>query len=240
MYIEFKVHARAVDEILKNLSLVLRELADEVSRGFSPHLALERLHENAVYGKYTDRLIALLVKRGRVQGSLRDALKGIEELMPVQLRLSLWLVVNGEELGATPDVYNELADTMLEYSLCLRGFKRSCESYRYLGIGMCILSIGLVLGLFATLISRIATIGALMRDQAGSVVPAMSFMIASPEQLPMIKNTVYFGVVANSIVLAVTTGKTLDWRFGGSFRDMVIVTAVLVLAVVLGVFMGWL
>ena len=239
-YIEFKVHARAVDEILENLPLVLRDLADEVSRGFSPHLALERLHENAVYGKYTDRLIALLVKRGRVQGSLRDALKGIEKLMPVQLRLSLWLVVNGEELGATPDVYNELADTMLEYSMCLRGFKRSCESYRYLGIGMCILSIGLVLGLFATLISRIATIGALMRDQAGGVVPAMPFMIASPEQLPMIKNVVYFGVVANSIVLAVTTGKTLDWRFGGSFRDMVIVTAVLILAVVLGVLMGWL
>ena len=38
-------------------------------------------------------------------------------------------------------------------------------------------------------------------------------------------------VVANSIVLAVTTGKTLDWRFGGFFRDIVIVTIVLVLGV---------
>ena len=107
MYIEFKVHARAVDEILENPPLALRDLANEVSRGFFSHLALERLHENTVYGKYTDRLIALLVKRGRVQGSLRGALRGIEELIPVQLRLFLWLIVNGEELNASLSINEE-------------------------------------------------------------------------------------------------------------------------------------
>ena len=49
----------------------------------------------------------------------------------------------------------------------------------------------------------------------------------------MVKNVVYFDVVANSIVLAVTTGKTLDWRFSGFFRDIVIVAIVLVLGVIM-------
>ena len=66
----------------------------------------------------------------------RTKIQGIEELIPVQLRPVLWLMVNDKELGTTSDVYNELADIMLEYSLRLRGFKRSCESYRYLRISL--------------------------------------------------------------------------------------------------------
>ena len=51
-------------------------------RGVLAHQALEGLYENATYGKFTDRFIALLVKHARVLGSLRDALKGVEHLLP--------------------------------------------------------------------------------------------------------------------------------------------------------------
>ncbi|RLF23099.1 MAG: hypothetical protein DRN15_07125 [Thermoprotei archaeon] len=235
-YLEFRLHARVVDELLENLPTVLRDIADEVERGFSPHQALERLYENATYGKFTDRFIALLVKRARVLGSLRDALRGIEHLLPIQMRLSLWLLTLGEELGASSGVYHGLADAMLEYYLALRSFKRGCQGYRLMALGMVALTIGLVITLFSTLVSRIAIVGQLVSSAEGLV--SLPFSIASPELLPVIKDWVYAGVAVNSLILALVTGKTLDWRIGGSFRDLIIVSIMLLGTLMIGLITG--
>ena len=235
-YLEFKLHARVIDELLENLPTILRDIADEVERGFSPHQALERIYENATYGKFTDRFIALLVKRARVLGSLRDALRGIEHLLPIQMRLSLWLLTLGEELGASSGVYHELADAMLEYYLALRSFKRGCQGYRLMALGMVALTIGLVITLFSTLVSRIAIVGQLVSSAEGLV--SLPFSIASPELLPVIKDWVYAGIAVNSLILAIVTGKTLDWRIGGSFRDLIIVSIMLLGALIVGLATG--
>ena len=235
-YLEFRLHARVIDELLENLPTILRDIADEVERGFSPHQALERLYENATYGKFTDRFIALLVKRARVLGSLRDALKGIEQLLPIQMRLSLWLLTLGEELGASAGVYHELADAMLEYHLALRSFKKGCQGYRLMALGMVGLTIGLVITLFSTLVSRIAMVGQLVGSAEGIV--SLPFSIASPESLPIIKDWVYAGIAVNSLILALTTGKTLDWRLGGGFRDMMAVAIMVLGSLILGLALG--
>ena len=231
-WIEFKIHANTIDEILENLPTILRDLADEVEQGFSPHQALERLFENATYGKFTDKFIALLVKRARVFGSLRDSLIGIEKLLPVQARLALWLIVLGEELGATSSVYHELADAMHEYYLSLKSFKRSCQGFRWMAIGLAALTIALVITLFSTLISRISIISELAFKAEGII--SLPFNIAGPEQLPLIKDWIYASVSLNSIVLALTAGKTLDWRLGGAFRDVALVSAIILTALAFG------
>ncbi|MCS7386517.1 MAG: hypothetical protein NDF55_07285 [archaeon GB-1867-005] len=231
-WIEFKVHANTIDEILENLPAILRDLADEVDQGFSPHQALERLFENATYGKFTDKFIALLVKRARVFGSLRDSLTGIEHLLPVQARLALWLIILGEELGATSSVYHELADAMHEYYLSLKSFKRSCQGFRWMAIGLVALTIGLVITLFSTLISRISIISELAFKAEGII--SLPFNIAGLTQLPTIKDWIYASVALNSIVLALTAGKTLDWRLGGAFRDVALVSTIILLALIFG------
>ena len=235
-YFEFRLHARVVDELLENLPTVLRDVADEVERGFSPHQALERLYENATYGKFTDRFIALLVKRARVLGSLRDALKGVEQLLPIQMRLALWLLTLGEELGASSGVYHELADAMLEYHLALRGFKKGCQGYRLMALGMVGLTIGLVITLFSTLVSRIAVVGQLIGGAEGLI--SLPFSIASPELLPVIKDWVYAGIAVNSLILALATGKTLDWRIGGGLRDMIAIATMILGGLILSLMLG--
>ncbi|MCD6361622.1 MAG: type II secretion system F family protein, partial [Armatimonadetes bacterium] len=196
-YMEFRVHSQVVDELLENLPTILRDIADEVERGFSPHQALERLYENAAYGKYTDRFIALIVKRARVLGSLRDAIMGIESLLPIQMRLALWLLTLGEELGATSGVYQELADAILEYYLALRSFKRGCQGYRLVGIGMVALTLGLTTVLFTTLINRIALVGQLVESASAGGLISLPFSIVSPEVLPRVKDWIYASMSVN-------------------------------------------
>jgi len=237
-FIEFRIHSQVVDELLENLPSILRDIADEVERGFSPHQALERLYENAAYGKYTDRFIALIVKRARISGSLRDAIMGIESLLPIQMRLALWLLTLGEGLSATSGVYQELADAMLEYYLALRSFKRGCQGYRLVGISMVALTLGLTVALFSTLISRIALVGQLVECASAGGLISLPFSIVSPEVLPRVKDWIYASMSVNSLILALVNGKTLDWRFGGSFRDLMIISLMILTSLSLGLTLG--
>ncbi|MCD6155418.1 MAG: type II secretion system F family protein [Candidatus Verstraetearchaeota archaeon] len=230
-WVEFKIHAKAIDEILEYLPTILRDLADEIERGFTPHQALENISGNASYGKFTDKFIALLVKRARIYGSLRDALTGIGDLLPIQARLALWLIILGEELGATSTIYHELADLMFEYYLALKSFRRSCQGYRWMAIGLAALTITLVITLFSTLISKISLIGQ-AAFQAGQFL-TLPFNIADPGQLPKIKDWIYTSISLNSIILGLTAGKTLDWRIGGGFRDATIISTIMLAALTL-------
>lgn len=45
--------------------------------------------------------------------------------------------------------------------------------------------------------------------------------------MPIIKDWVYVGIAVNSLILALVTDKTLDWRLGEGLRDMMTVAVMI-------------
>ncbi len=220
-WLEFRTHARAVDQIIDRLPIFLRDIADEVHRGIPPFMAIEYISETHSYGIWMDRLISLLVRRMRLTGSLRSAVEGIEHLLPHPFRVSLGLVILGEEYGASAEAYHILADIMSEYMLSIREFRRGNQSYRWVALGIVFMSIALVVVLFNTVVMKIAIAGEMIQ-RAPTPLP---LLIVTPEQVPMLKDWIYTMLVINSSTLGIVIGKTLDWRIGGGFREMALVSS---------------
>ena len=233
-FLEFRLHAQIIDEIIDKLPSLLRDLASEIHRGAPPHIGLERVSETHTYGPWMDRLVSLIVRRLRITGSLKEAIAGIERLLPEPVKVSFSLIVLSEEYGAGAESYHILADIMSEYMLMIREFKRGNTGYRWLSIGMALLTFGMVLLLFNTVVGKIAMAGELMK-QAPVPLPVM---LVTPEQLPMLKDWICTMVIVNGAVLGMVTGKTLDWRIGGGLRDVAIISGSFVTLLVLSTIFG--
>jgi len=74
--------------------------------------------------------------------------------------------------------------------------------------------------------------GALLQENPGLV--SLPFQPPAPEELPVIKDWVYFTVAVNSLILAIVTGKTAGWRLGDSFKEALKVSLLLLAALALG------
>ena len=74
----------------------------------------------------------------------------------------------------------------------------------------------------------------------GMITPeAMAFLwLCIDAKLPIIKDWIYASVSLNSVVLALTAGKTLDWRLDGAFRDIALVSAMTIAALTIGLILG--
>jgi len=228
-YIEFKREARVVDEILEMLPNVIRDLADEIHRGSPPAIALERISESHSYGEWMDRLISLLIRRLRITGSLKEALRGLEPFLPEPMKVALGLMIVSEEYGARPESYHMLADILNEYMLSIREFKRGNQMYRWVSLSMVFLSVILVFVLFKTVVARIAMVSKII-----SVSPTpIPISIVTPEEIPAIRDWMYLMIAVNSSSLALAMGKTLDWRVGGGFRDLILVCIFIIVILII-------
>ena len=225
-YIEWRLYSRTVDEVVEDLPRVLRDVADEVARGYSPHQALENIAEG--YGGYTGRLLSLIIKEARVCGGLREAYTRLKNILPKPWRISLELLALTEEAGGGAGALNTLADTMLEYTLMIRELRRSTQIYRVLSLGFTAMTLALLSFLFNTVVVAVAAAG-----RAAQMAPtALPFSPVPPEDLPLFKDAVYTMVAASSVFLALVTGKTTEWRIGGSLLDLAL-TSIILLAFLL-------
>jgi len=78
----------------------------------------------------------------------------------------------------------------------------------------------------------------LMRTNIVPNEDEVDISIVSPEALPRVKDWIYASMSVNSLILALVTGKTLDWRLGGSFRDLMIISLMILASLSLGLTLG--
>ena len=231
-YLEWRLQARVQDELLENLPLVLRGVAEQVARGLAPHQALENVARLGGFPKYTTRLLSLIVKEARVHGSLRDAYEKIKGLLPKPWRVSLELLTQAEEMGAGSGAIHALADSVSEYVIAIREFRRATSTYKWLSLGMTALTFALLAFISRTVMVKMAVIGALLEQSQGLVT--LPFKPPTPDQLPAIKDSIYLAAAANSLALAVVAGKTVGWRLGDSIPEL-LKTSLLLIALLLAV-----
>ena len=231
--LDWRRQARVFNELLDDLHLVLRDIAEQVDREFSPHQAVENIYSVGGYGRYTMRLISLLVKEARVSGSLRDAYGKIRELLPKPWRISLELISLIEEMGAGSSAVHALSDAMGEYMIALREFKRGIRGYKWLAIFMTLLTLFLLIFLSNTVMPKFVQIGLILEENPGMFT--MPIQPPRPEELPAIKDVIYLMVAANSIALSFVIGKTSGWTLGEGVKEA-LKTCMIILAVVLGAF----
>lgn len=215
--LEWKLQRRVGDELLESLPLVLRTVAEQVDRGLSPHQALENAAALGGFPKYTTRLLSLIVKEARVYGSLRDAYERVKALLPRPWRVSLELLTLADEAGAGSAAIHALADSMAEYVLAVRELRRSTSIYRWVALGMVGLTLGLLALVANTVMVKMALAGALLEENALISAPIRP---PPPEELPAIKDWIYAAAAANSLALAVVTGKTVGWRLGDALPEV--------------------
>ena len=232
-YLDWKRQTNVFNELLDDLPLVLRDIAEQVDREFSPHQAVENIYASGGYGRYTNRLISLLVKEARVMGSLRDAYNKVKTLLPKPWRISLELISLIEEMGAGSGAVHALSDAMGQYILALREFKRSIRGYRWLSLFMTLLTLFLLIFLSNTVMPKYAMLGLMLEENPG--VLSMPLQPPKPEELPAIKDVIYLMIAANSIALSFVIGKTSGWTLGEGIREA-LKTSIVVLAVILGAF----
>ena len=232
-YLDWRRQTRVFNELLDDLPLVLRDIAEQVDREFSPHQAVENIYSVGGYGRYTMRLISLLVKEARVAGSLRDAYEKIKNLLPKPWKISLELISLIEEMGAGSAAVHALSDAIGEYMVALREFRRGIMGYRWLSLFMTLLTLFLLIFLSNTVMPKYAMLGLLLEEnQAMFTMPVQP---PKPEELPSIKDVIYLMVAANSIALSLVIGKTSGWTIGEGVKE-VLKTCMIILAVVLGAF----
>ena len=143
-YIEWRLQDKVTQQLMDDLPRFLRDVAEQTGRGFSVHQALENSYSVGGYGRYTMKLLSLIVKEARIHGSLRSAYVKVRKLLPKQWRVSLELLTLIEEAGAGSGAVHSLADAMGEYVLMIREFRRSTSSYKYLSLGLTALTVALI------------------------------------------------------------------------------------------------
>ena len=157
-WLEFKRHAAALDEIFYGSPALLRDVADEVRRGQSPIQALARLSEDRSYGPHMDRFLRLLVNKVRLQGPAR-ALADLKPYLPKQVYTSLSLLFDADELGASPETFDVLADVMRDYADTVRAYKRRVSAVRWTAFLTVGIGLGISVYLFGTVLRQIALAG---------------------------------------------------------------------------------
>jgi len=110
----------------------------------------------------------------------------------------------------------------------IRELRRSTQIYRVLSLGFTAMTLALLSFLFNTVVVAVAAAG-----RAAQMAPtALPFSPVPPENLPLFKDAVYTMVAASSVFLALVTGKTTEWRIGGSLLDLAL-TSIILLAFLL-------
>ncbi len=228
-WIEFRREASIVDDIVEKLPILMRDLADEIYRGAPPLLALERISEVHSYDVWMDRLISLIIRRIRITGSIREALKGIQSLLPYPMRIALGLLTLSEEYGARAESYHLLADILNEYMISVREFRKGNQIYRWVSLFIVTLSLSLIYILFHIVVYKVAMISELIRE----VPSPLPISVIKPNEIPIAKDAIYSMVLVNSFILSLIIGKTLDWRIGSGFREAFIISVMMILIVLL-------
>jgi len=223
-YLEWRLQAKVQDELLESLPLVLRGVAEQVSKGFSVHQALENVAKAGGLPRYADKLLTLILKEARIYGSLRDAYVKVRDLLPKPWRFSLELLVVAEEVGAGAGAIHSLADSVAEYVASVREFRRKTGAYKWLSLGMAALTLALLGFISHTVMARMAAIGLLAEQNPAVTLP---FKPPTPDQLPALKDSIYLAAAANSLALAVVTGKTSGWRMGDALPELLKTSALL-------------
>ncbi|MCD6563837.1 MAG: type II secretion system F family protein [Thermoproteales archaeon] len=217
-YIEWRKQKMIQEELFETLPIFLRSIAEQTSKGFSVGQAIENILESGGLGKYTSRLISLIVKEARIFGSLRDAYGRLKELLPFPWRVSLELLALTDELGSGSGALHRLADTMSEYMISIREFRRSSTGYSWLSLMMAGLTLVLMMVVSNTVMVKLALIGSVLEENKGMV--SLPFNPPSPSELPVLKDWIYFMITSNILTLAVVTGKTLGWCIGDSLKEL--------------------
>lgn len=216
------------EELFESLPVFLRSIAEQTSKGFSVGQAIENILESGGLGKYTSRLISLIVKEARIFGSLRDAYNRLKDLLPFPWRVTLELLSLADELGSGSGALHRLADTMSEYMISIREFKSSATGYSWLSMIMSALTLILMMVVSNTVMVKLALIGSVLEENPGMI--SLPFKPPSPSELPILKDWIYLMITSNLLTLAVVTGKTLGWCIGDSIKE-ILKTSLLILAI---------
>jgi len=235
-YLEYRKHAKAVDETVENLPVFLRDIADEVKRGYSPIQALSTVHESKSYGKYFDRLLRLLVNKIRLQG-VREALLSLEPYLPKQVFFSLDLLADADEIGARAEVFDVLADIMHDWVSSMRAYKASVKLSKYTSLFAVACAAGITVFLFGSVVGMVAKAGDIVRGTASTYAPVAVDIVTS-DQVPVLKNTIFTALAVTAVVLGVVEGKVSSFRFGEGLRETVIMVSTVLFSVVFGTLLG--
>ena len=224
--IRWRLQSRVQSELMEGLPVVLREVAAQVEKGYSPHQALENVASMGSSSKYVSKLLSLIIKEARVYGSLREAYSKIADLLPKPWKVSLELLALGEEMGSGASAIHALADSMAEYVATMRELRRLTSPYKWLSLAMSILTLSLLAYISRMVMVKMAQIGALMA--AGGATVTMPFTPPTPEELPKLLDVVFLQASANSIILSIVTGKTVGWRMGDSIVEVLKASAAVI------------
>ena len=235
-YFEWRIQDSATRQLLEDLPRILRDVAEQVDKGYGVHRALENAYSTGGYQKYTMKLLSLLIKEARIKGSLREAYDRVKSLLPKPWRISLELLVLIEETGAGAGATHALADSMHEYMLMIREFRRSTSAYKYLSLGMTALTVALILFIMNTVMVKLVLVGALLAENPGIVT--LPFSPPTPEELPIIKDYIFLLIALNSLILSIVTGKTCGWRLGDSIAQLLKTSILLLIALSLSSFIA--
>ena len=238
-YLEFRRHARAIDETIENLPTFIRDVADEVKRGASPLQALAHIHETRSYGRYFDRLLRLLINKINLQG-VRKALEDLKPYLPRQVFFCLDVIADADEIGARAEVFDVLADIMHDWVNSIHEFQASVRIGKYTSLMAMLCAIGITIFLFGHIVKMIASAGDMIRQMSSSPYGSMpvTIDIATSDLIPALKNYIFLALGITSIILGLVGGKVASFRFGDGFKDTAIMVILIVASLIVGSLLG--
>ena len=209
--LQWGLRSRVSRELLDDLPVVLRDIAEQVERGATIVQALEVSARVGSYRKYTARLLNLLAVQARVQGSLREGFKKVERLLPHPWRVAFDLLVLAQEAGGGSEAVHALSDAMNQYTAMIRSYKKSVGPYRNMSLLLPLATLGMATLIGVVLLPRIALAASGMQ-LTGFSLPLLA--LPTLEEVPVIRDWLYTAITLTGLLMALVVGKCADWTLG--------------------------
>jgi len=217
--ISFMRDNRRLTSIEMALPSFVRDLTEEIRKGYTPSQALDRLLELRSYGKHLDNLLREVSSAVKIGHTLSEAVQFIKNKVSWRTAVIFEIIGDADRLGAKADVFEEITDVTREIIDAIKIAKSGTVGIRLFGL----VTAGLVMGVMALLVnmvlSRIAelsdiVIEAQMRVGQGLM---MGFSLITKDLLAPLVDSISIGVVISALILGLLTGKMSDGVLASGF-----------------------
>jgi len=217
--ISFTRDNRRLSSIEMALPSFVRDLTEEIRKGYTPSQAFERLLQLRSYGRNFDNILKEVIAALKIGYPVSDAIQFIKNKVSWRTNVIFEIIGDADKLGAKADVFEEITDVTREIIDALKIAKSGTVGIRMFGI----ITAGLVMGIMALLVnlvlSPIARLSSTIQAAQSGLGQqySLGFSLITEKLLAPMVDSISNGVVISSLILGLLTGKMSDGVLASGF-----------------------